>query len=100
DGGRLRSYHRTTVDAPVAAVLAPARGTCTPAHGGELVVAAEVDAGAAVVTARVDCASPIALAWAGGWDFRAPLPALAPGRHAITVDARSPTGAHAIARAM
>jgi outer membrane protein assembly factor BamB/predicted MPP superfamily phosphohydrolase len=89
DGGRLASYHRTTVDAPFVHVVAP---QCVRA---ELIAAAELDAGDRVVTARVDCATPVALTWAGGWDWRAPLPALEPGPHTVTVEATSARGARA-----
>ena len=97
DRGKLSSYHRTTVDEPELAIVGPARGACTPARGGELLVAIELDAGANNVTARVDCATPIALRWVGGWTWRAELPALAAGAHAIAVDAISATGTHATA---
>ncbi|MGE5183199.1 MAG: PQQ-binding-like beta-propeller repeat protein, partial [Acidobacteriota bacterium] len=95
DRGKLHSYHRTSVDEPELAVVAPARGTCTPERGGQLLVAAELDAGASVVSARVDCATPVALRWAGGWTWRAELPELASGAHAIAVDAVSATGTRA-----
>ncbi|MEO8699449.1 MAG: PQQ-binding-like beta-propeller repeat protein [Kofleriaceae bacterium] len=95
DAGRLASYHRTTVD-PYVAIVEPAADRCV-GPGGAIVVAAELDGGPATVTARVDCATPIALAYAGGWNWRAELPALAAGTHAITVDARSAGGARATA---
>jgi uncharacterized protein (TIGR03382 family) len=97
--GKLRSYHRTTIDAPLLSVVAPARDACAPARGGELLVAAEVDAGATIVTARVDCATPVELRWVGGWSWRAALPALAPGAHAIELVATSASGARIEARA-
>ncbi len=99
DAGKLRSYHRTTIDAPLLAVVAPARDACAPARGGELLVAAELDAGASVVTARVDCATPVELRWVGGWSWRAELPALARGTHEIEVEATSASGARAATRA-
>lgn len=89
DGGRLASYHRTTVDAPVVRVVAP---QCVR---GDLIVAAELDAGQTAVSARVDCATPVAMRWAGGWSWRAPLPALEPGAHTVTVEAASTSGARA-----
>ncbi len=92
DAGRMTSYHRTAVDVPFLRVVGPARGQCASASGGELLVAAELDAGASAVTARIDCATPIALRWIGGWTWRAELPALEPGVHQISVDAVSPTG--------
>jgi uncharacterized protein (TIGR03382 family) len=91
-GGKLESVHRTTIDEPQLHAALPA---CMPAHGGELVAAAALDAGTAVVTARVDCATPIALAYAGGWTWHAALPALAPGSHEVTIEAASPTGTRA-----
>jgi outer membrane protein assembly factor BamB len=92
DAGKLTSYHRTSIDEPQLHVSTPA---CTPAHGGELLVAAELDAGDATVTARVDCATPIALRWAGGWTWRAALPPLAEGAHDVTIDAVSASGERA-----
>jgi outer membrane protein assembly factor BamB/predicted phosphodiesterase len=93
DNGRLASLHRTTVEEPLLAIVAPARGQCVPPQGAALIVAAEVDAGATTVTARVDCASPIALRGTGGWNWRAELPPLAPGPHTIDVQARAQSGA-------
>jgi outer membrane protein assembly factor BamB len=95
EAGKLRSYHRTSIDEPIATVVGPAHGACLPARGGELLVAAELDAGASEITARVDCATPIALRWAGGWDWRATLPPLAPGAHAVVITATSATGTRA-----
>lgn len=95
DQGRLASQHETTVDAPVLAIVSPARGQCTPSRGAVLVVASELDAGAMTVTARVDCASPIALRASGGWTWRAELPPLAAGVHTIAVDAIAHSGASA-----
>ncbi|MEO8552004.1 MAG: metallophosphoesterase, partial [Kofleriaceae bacterium] len=98
DHERLSSSHHVTVDAPFVAVMAPARGQCVPRSHGELIVAAELDATMPVVTARLDCGTPITLRWAGGWDWRAELPALAPGAHevhvtATTTEARAETTA-------
>ncbi len=95
DRGALGAYHRTVVDAPLLEVLAPARGQCVATTGGSLIVATELDAGHAAVAARVDCGTPLTLRFAGGWSWRAELPALPAGRHAITVEARTPSGAHA-----
>jgi outer membrane protein assembly factor BamB len=99
EGGKLSSYHRTVVDEPFLSVLAPARGQCTPAAGAQLVVAAELDAGTSVIEARLDCATPIALRWAGGWTWRAELPALSPGPHAIAVEAFGAAGTRVAATA-
>src|SRR5690606_34027624 len=76
---------RTIVDAPVVAVLAPDAGQCVPARGGELIIAAELAAGATVATARLDCATPFELRPTGGWNWRAELPPLSPGRHTVAV---------------
>jgi uncharacterized protein (TIGR03382 family) len=89
DAGRLASYHRTTVDAPVVRLVAPA---CVQR---ELFAAAELDAGPATVTARVDCGTPVTMRWAGGWDWRIPLPELTRGTHTVELAATSATGAHA-----
>ncbi|HLL24943.1 MAG TPA: metallophosphoesterase, partial [Kofleriaceae bacterium] len=91
--GALMTYHRTVVDEPQLAVIAPARGACVPTTGGTVIVAAELDAGTASLHARVDCATPIALRYAGGWSWRATLPTLPPGPHTLLVDARAPSGA-------
>ncbi|HTR54568.1 MAG TPA: PQQ-binding-like beta-propeller repeat protein [Kofleriaceae bacterium] len=90
--GQLASYHRTTVDAPQLHASVP---ECMPARDGELLVAAELDAGQSSVVARVDCATPIGLTYAGGWTWRAQLPPLPPGRHDVAVEATSPSGEHA-----
>ncbi|HET9988560.1 MAG TPA: PQQ-binding-like beta-propeller repeat protein [Kofleriaceae bacterium] len=86
----LSSQHHTTVDGPFISVMAPARTQCAPREHAELVVAAELDASTPVVTARLDCGTPITLRWAGGWDWRAELPALAPGAHVVEVTAETP----------
>jgi len=91
DRGRLASSHRTTVD-PQVAVISPSAGRCVSATAGTVIVAAELDGGSASVTARIDCATPISLAYAGGWSWRAALPVLAPGAHTLTVEARSSSG--------
>ncbi len=92
DQGRLASQHRTTVDAPFLSIVSPTRGQCVPAQGATLVVAAELDASATSLTARIDCATPIALRGAGGWSWRADLPPLARGAHTITVEAAAQSG--------
>jgi outer membrane protein assembly factor BamB len=89
DQGALSSYHRTTVDQPLLEVVAPGRGQCVPATGGSVLAAAEIDGGDPAVTARVDCATPVALRAAGGWSWQAELPPLAPGPHTLTLDARA-----------
>ncbi|MBV8759581.1 MAG: PQQ-binding-like beta-propeller repeat protein [Deltaproteobacteria bacterium] len=93
DNGKLASYHRTTVDAPFVQLVAPAPGQCV--RGGDLIAAAELDASASVVTARVDCATAVSMRWAGGWSWRAPLAELSPGAHTVTIEATNATGAHA-----
>jgi outer membrane protein assembly factor BamB len=92
DRGVLTAVHRAVVEAPLLSVIAPEAGRCAP-PGAQLIAAAELDAGAAAVTARFDCGPPIALAHAGGWSWRAALPSLSPGRHTVTVEARAPSGA-------
>ncbi len=92
--GALTVTHRVVLDAPLLAVISPEAGRCAP-PGAAVIAAAELDAGVASVTARVDCGTPLGLAFAGGWSWRAELPRLAPGRHTLTLDARSPAGARA-----
>lgn len=94
DHGVLASDHVTTIDHPRIALAAPASGQCAPRGGGPLIVATELPADGTHVTARADCGSPIALAFTGGWSWRAELPPLTPGPHSITVDAVSATGEH------
>jgi outer membrane protein assembly factor BamB/predicted phosphodiesterase len=89
DRGALSSYHRTVVERPMLAVVAPGHGQCVPASGGQVVAAIEFDAGDPDVTARVDCATPIALRYAGGWNWQADLPAMPPGLHTLTIDAHA-----------
>lgn len=89
DRGVLSNYHRTVVDRPLLEIVSPGRGQCVPPSGGSVVAAVEYDAGDPVVTARIDCAAPVALGYAGGWNWRADLPALAPGPHSVTIDARA-----------
>jgi outer membrane protein assembly factor BamB/predicted phosphodiesterase len=83
----LTSYHRTVVEAPLLAIISPSPGTCVPADRATVVAAAEYDANHPVVTARIDCATPIALRAAGGWSWQAPLPPQRPGPHTLTVSA-------------
>ena len=94
DRGVLTSVHRTVVDHPAIALAAPAAGGCMAAGGGTLIATTQLDPDAAQVTARIDCATPISLRFAGGWSWRAELGALAPGAHSVTLDARAPGGAH------
>lgn len=94
DKGVLTSEHRTTVDRPALRLVAPAAGQCEPPAGGALLAATEVAPGGTTVTARIDCGTPIALAYAGGWTWRAALPALSPGTHAVTLDAVTSGGEH------
>lgn len=95
DGGALSSYHRTVLDEPYLEIASPVRGQCAPVTGGELLIAAELDASSAQVSAYLDCGSELTLRYAGGWIWRAELPALAAGGHTIVVEARTPSGAHA-----
>ncbi len=48
-----------------------------------------------MVTARIDCATPITLRATGGWSWRADLPPLVAGTHSVVIEARSPAGTHA-----
>lgn len=86
DGPTLRSTHRTTVDEPFVQVLPPACGS------QQLVVAAEIEAGANNVTARVDCATPIAMRPVGGWSWSVTLPPLSKGPHGVEVVVTTPSG--------
>ena len=92
DNGKLASYHRTTLDAPLVQLVAPAAGQCV--RGGDLIAAAELDASASIVSARIDCATPVAMRWAGGWSWRAPLGELVAGAHTVTIEATSAAGTH------
>jgi outer membrane protein assembly factor BamB len=87
DRGALSSYHRTVVDRPLLEVVAPGAGQCVPVAGGQVVAAAEAEAGDPAVTARIDCAAPFALGHAGGWSWQAELPAMPPGPHTLTLSA-------------
>ena len=89
DHGALTSYHRTVVEHPLLEIVAPGAGQCVPISGGQVVAAAEYDAGDPAVTARVDCATPIALRYAGGWNWQVELPPLPPGPHTLTVTAHA-----------
>jgi outer membrane protein assembly factor BamB/predicted phosphodiesterase len=91
DRSGLTTYHRTVVDTAAVTLVSPAPGQCVAA-GDPLIVAAELDASAPAISARIDCGTPIELRYAGGWAWRAELPALAPGPHALTIDARSRIG--------
>jgi outer membrane protein assembly factor BamB/predicted phosphodiesterase len=91
DRGRLAAYHRTVVDRPQLAIVAPAPGGCVPRTGGTVTVAAELDARIPDVTARLDCGTPIALKHVGGWNWRAELPALIAGPHSLAVTAGTTT---------
>jgi len=86
DGGKLTTYTRTITDGPYVSVVG-----CV---GGALVVAAELDAGDAQVTAAIDCGEPRPMQRAGGWDWTLPT-ALAPGNHTVAIEARSSTGQRA-----
>ena len=86
DKGALTSEHRTVSDGPYMSLLAPACVTDT------VFVAAAIDAGTTTVTAAIDCAAPIPLTPAGGWDFRLSAPTLPAGGHRIELEARSSTG--------
>jgi outer membrane protein assembly factor BamB len=92
---RLATAHRTVVDQPFVALTSPAPGSCTPASSGELLVAAALDGASSTVRARLDCGTPISLAWTGAWTWRGTLPHLTPGPHALTLEARSASGARA-----
>ncbi len=89
DRGALASYHRTVVDQPFLRVISPGVGQCVPPAGGDVIVAAEYDAGDPAVTAQIDCATPIALRFSGGWTWLARLPPMAPGPHTLTVAVRA-----------
>ncbi len=86
DGPTLRSTHRTTVDEPFVHVTPPACGS------QQLIVAAEIEASANNVTARVDCATPIAMRPVGGWNWSVTLPPLAPGAHSVEVTVTTASG--------
>ncbi|HET7499521.1 MAG TPA: PQQ-binding-like beta-propeller repeat protein [Kofleriaceae bacterium] len=89
DRGALGAYHRTVVDRPLVEIVSPGRGQCVPATGGRVLAAVEHDAGDPAVSARVDCGTPIALRYTGGWSWQAELPALEPGPHTLTVAAHA-----------
>lgn len=93
DHGELTAEHRTTIDRPVLALASPAPGQCTPPEGGPLVVSAGLDAGASSVTARIDCATPVTLAPAGGWSYGGTLPPLPAGPHTLSLEAIGRGGA-------
>jgi MYXO-CTERM domain-containing protein len=89
DHGALTNYHRTVVERPLLEIVAPGGGQCVPPAGGQVVAAAEFDASDPAVTARIDCATPIALRYVGGWNWQADLPALPAGPHTLTVSAHA-----------
>ena len=68
DGGKLSSYHRTTVDAPALEIVQRCAGP-------ELDVAGELAAAPNDVRARIDCGAAVPLAPRGGWIWSAALPA-------------------------
>jgi len=92
DAGRLTAYHRTVVDEPYLALVAPAAGSCASAAGFDLLAAAEVDASRAAVTAAVDCGAERLLEPVGGWSYRGRIAGLAPGSHQLTLRARGVDG--------
>ncbi len=94
DRGVLSGEHRTTVDRVRLELVAPARGQCVPPGGGPVIVSTELPPGEAAVTARIDCGTPLALAYAGGWSWRTVAPALTPGPHSIAVDGVTTGGQH------
>jgi len=87
--GALSAYHRTVVDRPQLAVLAPAAGRPASRRPvGPIVVAAELDAGDPPGDrAASTCASPNRAALTpAGWTWRADLPApRGPAGHTLTV---------------
>jgi outer membrane protein assembly factor BamB/predicted phosphodiesterase len=83
DGPALRSTHRTTVDEPFVQVMPPACGS------QQLVVAADA---ADNVSARVDCATPIAMRPVGGWDWAVTLPPLSKGAHGVEIVVTTASG--------
>lgn len=91
EGDALRSTHRTTVDEPFVHVVPPACGS------QQLIVATD---DAASVTARIDCATPIAMRPVGGWNWQVTLPPLERGAHAIEVSVTTPSGSRISRQAM
>ncbi|MGE0870072.1 MAG: PQQ-binding-like beta-propeller repeat protein [Kofleriaceae bacterium] len=91
DRGLLTAYHRSVVEQPFVSVIAPAPHQCTGA-GHPLIVAAELDAGSVSVTAQLDCGTPVALRYAGGWSWRTDLPPLSDGAHTLRIEAQSANG--------
>ena len=85
DGGKLSSYHRTTVDAPALEIVQRCAGP-------ELDVATELAAAPNDVSARIDCGVPFSLAPRGGWIRSAALPPLGSGAHVVDVTATSRAG--------
>jgi outer membrane protein assembly factor BamB len=91
-GGVPAIVHRERMLVPHLELTAPDPFACVPAAPFPLVAAASISAGAPAVTARIDCGTPQLLAPAGGWTFTGTAPALAPGRHTITLEAKSVGG--------
>lgn len=83
--------HRT-ISEPRAVIVAPTPGHCIAASSPRVVVAATANDGVRGVTARVDCATPLALAPHGGWSWVSELPRLAPGPHTLAVESRLASG--------
>lgn len=83
---------RDRLNAPHLGLVWPHAGSCVPADSWTLVAAAAIDASEPAVTARIDCGDAVPLASAGGWDFRATVSALAPGRHTIELTATAAGG--------
>jgi outer membrane protein assembly factor BamB len=83
--------HRARLVEPHLAVTSPHVGSCARS-GGELLVAAALDASPPRVTARIDCGEPLELAARGGWSFSATLPTLSGGTHSVSLQAETPTG--------
>lgn len=84
--------HRARLVIPQLELTSPHPGSCVSPDGGELLVSAALDAAVPTVTARLDCGPELVLSPRGGWTFGAPLPALAPGAHSVTITAETPSG--------
>lgn len=91
EGDTLRSTHRTTVDEPFVTIMPPACGA------QQLIVAA---AGANNATARVDCATAIAMRPVGGWNWAVTLPPLSHGAHGVEVVVTTASGERITRQAM
>ncbi len=77
---------------PELALISPHPGSCAAPGPGLLVASAALDGSTPTIEARVDCGPPQPLTAIGGWGFRGPLKALAPGPHTISLRATSPSG--------